>query len=160
MLLSILFIACSSNGEDSTFEAPSTAQPVPTPTPTPTSVDKRENFTFSSNGTSIGGKIFVPSEHETNKSLPTIYLIDFTEQHYTVAIDEFDKVIEGVKGVKGLNALVVTLEEHMDVDLVLPRDFQEYSDIYKNMVYYVDEHYTDNTSRTFIGRGSEANQVL
>ncbi len=145
LTLALAFISCSSNEEDSPFES--------------TSANKQETFTFSSNGTSIKGKIFIPKEHETNKNLPAIYLIDFTEQHYQVATDEFDKVIKGAYQVEGLKPLIITLEEHMNIDAA-PKDFQEYSDVYKNMASYVDDNYTSNTSRTFIARGSEAGHVL
>jgi len=150
--LTLAFISYSCEGEDSPIE--------PTPTTTPKPADKVETFTFSSNGSSIRGKISIPNGYEQNDDLPAIYLIDFTEQHYQVALDEFDRVIQGVNQVEGLNALVITLAEHLDVNLAIPRDFQEYYDVYKNMAAYVDDHYTSNTSRTFIGRGSEAGQVL
>lgn len=153
--LTLAFISCSCDG-DSPIESTATTEP----TSTPTTPDKRETFTFLSNGISIRGKISIPSEYENDKNLPAIYLIDFTEQHFKVALDEFDKVIYGALQVKGLNALVITLDEHMDIDLQLPEDFQEWSDVYKNMASYVDDHYTSNTSRTFIGRGSEGGQVL
>ena len=55
--------------------------------------------------------------------------------------------------------MVVTLEEHLDI-YSKPEAFQEYYDIFKNMTSYVDGRYTNNTSRTFIGRGSEAGIVL
>ncbi|MGB5667901.1 MAG: hypothetical protein WBM53_13720 [Maribacter sp.] len=152
------FSSCSS--DDGAPEPPVVATPTPDPTPTPTSADRRETFTFTSNGISIEAKIFIPSEYDENKNLPAIYLLDFKEQHFQVATDEFDKVIEGVKGVQGLNALVITLAEHMDIDFVIPRDYQEYNDVYKNMAAYVDDNYTSNSSRTFIARGSEASQVL
>ncbi len=105
--LALALISCSSDD----------VSPIePEPETEPTSRDKKETFTFSSNGTRIGGKIFIPSEYENNKNLPAIYLIDFTEQHFKVAMDEFDKVIYGAQGVKGLNPLVITLEKHMDID--------------------------------------------
>jgi len=120
---------------------------------------KTETFTFSSNGVATKGKIFLPASYETNKSLPAIYLIDFVEQDYKVATDEFEKVIAGVRQIQGVDALVVTLEEHRDIDAE-PQAFQEYYDVFKNMASYVDGKYTKNTSRTFMGRGSEAGIVL
>ena len=155
-----LLLACSSDDAASSTEPTATANPIIEPTPTPVSADKQETFTFSSNGASIGGKIFIPSAYKEDKNLPAIYLMDFTEQHFQVATDEFERVIGGVKSVDGLNALVITLEEHLDVDFVIPRDYQEYYDLYRDMAAYVDEHYTGNTSRTFIARGSEAGEVL
>ncbi|WP_297691980.1 hypothetical protein [uncultured Eudoraea sp.] len=156
----VLFPSCSK-------DSASTPEPIATPEPTqtPTAVDKRETFTFSSNGISIEGEIFLPSEYETNKNLPAIYLFDFPEQisglnpNFHVATDEFDKVIGAVKNIK-LNALVITMSEYKTNEMILPRDFQEYSDIFKSMTSYVDGRYSSNTSRTFIARGNEANMVL
>lgn len=123
------------------------------------SASRIEMFTFSSNNKTTKGKIYLPAAHRNNKNLPAIYLIDFTEQHFKVATDEFEKVIEGVQQVQGLDALVISLESIPDNDSK-PESFQEYYDIYKNMASYVDDTYTKNTSRTFIGRGSEASIVL
>jgi len=120
---------------------------------------KTETFEFSSNGTTTKGKIFLPASYETNNNLPAIYLVDFTEQHFKLATDEFEKVVGGVQQIQGFDALVVTLEEHLDIDSK-PEAFQEYYDVFKNMTSYVDGKYTNNTSRTFIGRGSEAGIVL
>jgi predicted alpha/beta superfamily hydrolase len=124
-----------------------------------TSSYKAETFTFLSNGVDTKGKIFLPASYETNRNLPAIYLIDFTEQQFKLATDEFEKVVDGVRQIQGFDALVVTLEEHLDIDSK-PEAFQEYYDIFKNMTSYVDSNYTNNTSRTFIGRGSEAGIVL
>lgn len=118
-----------------------------------------ETFTFPSHGSAIKGKIYLPASYETNKNLPAIYLIDFTEQHFKLATDEFEKVIDGVRQLQGFDALVVTLEEHPDID-AKPQGFQEYYDVFKSMTSYVDGTYTNNTSRTFIGKGSEAGIVL
>ncbi len=101
----------------------------------------------------------MPASHETNRNIPAIYLIDFTEQQFKLATDEFEKVIDGVRQIQGFNALVVTLEEHPDID-AKPQAFQEYYDVFKNMTSYVDGKYTNNTSRTLIGKGSEAGIVL
>ena len=124
-----------------------------------TSPAKTETFAFSVNGTLTKGKIFLPAAYETNRSLPAIYLIDFTEQEFKLASDEFEKVIGGVEQIQGFDALVVTLEEHLDIDSK-PDEFQEYYDIFKSMASYVDSKYTNNTSRTFIGKGSEGGIVL
>ena len=124
-----------------------------------TSSSRIETFTFSSNGVGTKGKIFLPASYETNNNLPAIYLIDFTEQQFKLATDEFEKVIAGVQLIQGFDALVVTLEEHLDIDSK-PEAFEEYYDIFKNMTSYVDGRYTSNTSRTFMGRGSEAGIVL
>ena len=122
-------------------------------------ISRIDTFLFSSNGTTIKGKIYLPASFETKKNLPAIYLIDFTEQHFILATDEFEKVIDGVQQIQGFDALVVTLEEHLNIDSK-PEALEEYYDIFKNMTSSVDSKYTTNTSRTFIGRGSEAGIVL
>jgi len=124
-----------------------------------TASSKIETFTFISNGTDTKGKIFLPPSYETNKDLPAIYLIDFKEQHFKLATDEFEKVIYGIQQIQDFDALVVTLEEHLDID-AKPKVFQEQYDIFKNMTIYIDGKYTNNSSRTFIGRGSESGIVL
>ena len=118
-----------------------------------------DTFTFSWDGTAINGQIYLPASFSKEKNLHAIYLIDFTEQHFKVAKDEFEKVISATEALQDLEAVVVTLEEHLDVDSN-PNDFQFYYDVYKSMTSYVDANYTNNTSRTFIGRGSEAGLVL
>ncbi len=129
------------------------------PPPPPTETLETETFTFISNGTATEGKIYLPDAYDTNKNLPAIYLIDFTEQHFAVAKDELEKVVAGVEKIEAFDALVVTLKEHLDID-AKPFEFQEYYDLFKNMTSYVDSNYTNNTSRTFIGRGSEAGIVM
>jgi len=124
-----------------------------------TTTSKVETFTFSSNGKNFNGKIFLPSSYETIKDLPSIYLIDFTEQHFKLATDEFEKVIDGVNQIPEFDALVVTLEEILDIDAE-PELYQEHYNIYKNMVSFVKANYSNNNSRTFIGKGSEAGVVL
>ncbi len=118
-----------------------------------------EVFTFKSNGENYKGKIYLPASYKTNKNLPAIFLIDFTEQHFKLATDEFEKVIAGVNQIKDLEALVVALEEIADIDAE-PETFEKHYDIYKNMALYVDGKYTRNQSRTFIGKGSESGVVL
>lgn len=147
ILLVLIIASCSDDGEAIT-------DPVE---PVPTAIT--ETFTFSSNGTAINGKIFLPASYDGNKNLPAIYLIDYTEQHFSIAKDEFEKVIDGVEQLQGFDALVVTLEEHPDIDSK-PYKFQEYYDVFKDMAAYVDANYTENTSRTFIGRGSEGGIVM
>jgi len=118
-----------------------------------------ETFTFNSDGTEINGKIYLPASFSKEKNLPAIYLIDFTEQHWKVAKDEFEKVISATEDIQNFDAVVVTLKEHLDVD-ANTGDFQKYYNIYKNMTSYVNSNYTNNESRTFIARGSEAGLVL
>lgn len=120
---------------------------------------KIETFIFSSNGTNYKGKISLPPAFEKNKNLPVIYLIDFADQHFKLATDEFEKVIDGVNQVQGFDALVVSLENIPEFDAE-PKTFQEHYEIYKNMATYIDSKYTENASRTLIGRGSEAGIIL
>jgi hypothetical protein len=120
---------------------------------------KTEIFSFTSNGSTINGKIYLPDSYETNANLPAIYLIDFRETAYSVATDEFDHVIDAVNQITGFDALVVTLEKHLDIHSQ-PEDFQDYYTIFKDMASYVDSIYTNNTSRTFIARGGEAGIVI
>lgn len=124
-----------------------------------TNSSRIETFTFPSNGTTTKGKIFLPASYETNKNLPAIFLIDYTEQHFKLATDEFEKVIDGVQQIQGFDALVVTLENIPDIDAE-PEIFKNHYEVYKNMTSYVDANYTNNSSRTFIGKGSESGIVL
>lgn len=124
-----------------------------------TSSSKIETFTFLSNGTKTKGKIYLPAAYETNKNLPAIYLIDYTEQHFKIATDEFERVIDGVQQLKGFDALVVSLDNIPDIDAE-PSTFQDQYEVYKNMASYVDSKYTNNSTRTFIGKGSEGGLVL
>lgn len=120
---------------------------------------KVETFNFLSIGKTIKGKIYLPDSYKTNKNLPAIYLIDFTEQHFKLATDEFEKVIDGIKQKQGLDALVVSLEGIPDIDAE-PETYLEHYNIFKNMASYVGDNYTSNISRTFIGKGSESGVVL
>jgi len=128
LILGLAFLSFSSDGDENDILDPIEA----------TSSLKTETFAFSSNGVATKGKIFLPASYETNRNLPAIYLIDFTEQQFKLATDEFEKVVGGSK----------------------PEAFQEYYDVFRNMTSYFDGKYTNNTSRTFIGRGSEAGIVL
>jgi hypothetical protein len=116
-------------------------------------------FTFTSNGVEVEGKIYLPEAYMTNDSLPVVFLIDYTSQHFITVKDEFDYVIKGVEEIENTDALVVTLKEQMDID-ANPDGFQEYYDVFLDMTFYVDSVYTSNTNRTFVGRGSEAGIVL
>ncbi|MCX2720490.1 hypothetical protein [Lentiprolixibacter aurantiacus] len=118
-----------------------------------------EYFTFSNNGTPTKGKIYIPDSYDTNKNIPAIYLIDFTEQHFKLATDEFEKVIAGVEQLEGVEALVVSLEGIPDIDAE-PDSYQQHYYIYKNLASFVDAQYPNNSSRTFIGKGSESGVVL
>ncbi|TXG39299.1 hypothetical protein [Seonamhaeicola maritimus] len=118
-----------------------------------------ETFSFSSNGENIKAKIYLPDTYKTNNNLPAIFLIDFTEQHFKLVTDEFEQVLKAVKQLNGTDALVVSLANIPDVDAT-PDKFQEYYTIYKDLVHYVDGKYTNNTSRTFIGKGSEGGIVV
>lgn len=118
-----------------------------------------ETFTFSNNGVSTRGKIYLPPSYSENQKLPTIYLIDFTEQHFKLATDEFEKVIDGVHSINGFEAMVVSLEGIPDIDAE-PDSFEEHYQLFKNLVSYVDAHYSNALPRTFIGKGSESGIVM
>jgi hypothetical protein len=96
-----------------------------------------ETFTFPSNGKTVQGKIFLPASHKDHKNLPAIFLVDFTEQHFKIATDEFEKAIEGVQRVEGLDVLVVSLEGIPDID-AQPESFHEQYGMFKDMAAYVD----------------------
>ena len=155
IIIAVVLIATFASG----FYSFHTDGDVATTTTETITSSRIEIFTFISNGEAKKGKIFLPASYETNKNLPTIYLIDFTEQHFKLATDEFEKVINGVKQIEGIDALVVSLEDIPDIDAE-PEAFQDHYEIYKNMVSYVDGRYTINASRTFIGKGSEGGLVL
>jgi len=156
LLFALVFIGCSSSDEDAPLEPTSPTNPEPKVI----TADRRETFTFTANGTSIQGKIFIPSEYENNKNLPAIFLFDFPEGNHAVATDEFEKVIEAVKAVEGLSSLVIAMDEYKNNDIILPGEFQEYYEIFENLAAYVNDRYTSNTSRTFIARGADAGMVL
>lgn len=128
-------------------------------TPRPPVYPKTEKFTFSSEGEEYRGKIYIPVAFETDSNLPAIYLIDHEEHHFTVARDEFDQVVSGVRQLNDPNVLVVSLENVEDIEVV-PGEFETYYQLFKDMTSYVDNHYTNNTSRTFIGRGDDGGVVL
>ena len=152
LLFVVLFaVACKKKESDNINPPP--------PPPPPADTLITETFTFLSNGTATEGKIYLPDAYDTNKNLPVIYLIDFQEQHFAVAKDELEKVVAGVEKIEAFDALVVTLEEHLGID-AQPEAFQKYYEMFKNMTSYVDGNYTTNTSRTFIGRGSEGGVVM
>jgi hypothetical protein len=140
-------ISCSSTDEEN-------SNPVEV-----TTSSRIETFTFLSNGEELNGKIYLPASYDTDKELSALFLIDYTDQHFESVTDEFEKVIDGVQQIEGFEALVVSLEEIQNID-AKPFKFQEYYQIYKDMTTYVDGKYTNNPSRTFIGRGSEAGVVL
>ncbi len=118
-----------------------------------------ETFQFSNDGTMMTGKIYLPDTYPQHKDLPAVFLIDFTEQHFKLATDEFEQVIAGVEQVKGFDALVVTLDNIPDIDAE-PAAFKKHYRIYENMAAHVEGTYTNNSSRTFIGKGSEGGLVL
>lgn len=104
-------------------------------------------------------KIYLPASFDVHKDLPAIFLIDFTEQHFKMATDEFEKVVAGVEKIGNLDALVVSLENIPDIDAE-PQSFQEHYKIYRDLALHVHGTYTNNTARTLIGKGSESGIVL
>ena len=119
--------------------------------------DGVEAFTFIYNGVETEGLIYLPESYETNNNLPTIYLIDFQETHFTVATDEFAQLINAVREKPNFDALVVSLAALPQINAVPNLD---YADVFKDMSYHVDSIYTDNTSRTLVARGSEGGVVM
>lgn len=118
-----------------------------------------DTFTFMSNGIPFRGKIFLPPSYEKNRHLPTIYLIDYTEQHFKLATDEFERVIDGVAQLDGVEALVVSLESIQDINAE-PAEFRQHFEVFRDMSLYVEHVYSDHTSKTLIGKGSESGIVL
>lgn len=118
-----------------------------------------ETFSFPHGGIETKGKIYLPVSYATSIKLPVVYLIDFTEQHFKLATDEFERVIEGVQKIQNFDAMVVSLEDIPDIDAE-PHNYLEHYQLYKNMATHVDRHYKSNTSRTLIGKGSESGIVL
>ncbi len=96
-------------------------------------------------------KIYLPASFDVHKDLPAIFLIDFTEQHFKMATDEFEKVVAGVEKIGNLDALVVSLENIPDIDAE-PQSFQEHYKIYRDLALHVHGTYTNNTARTLIGK--------
>lgn len=146
IMMTLLIVSCQSSDTPSSVVEPKSEPRI-------------EQFTYSSNGENYEAKIYLPAAYESNKDLPAIFLIDFTEQHFVIARDEFEKVIEGTQQVEGLEALVVSLDTVPDID-ALEGEFWEFYELYKDMAMAVDGKYTNNTSRTFIGRGSESGIAL
>ena len=120
---------------------------------------KIELFSYSNNGTDTKAQIYLPTGYNVKKNLPAIFLIDFSEQHFKLATDEFEKVIAGVERIPDFKALVVSLEGIPDIDAE-PDTYQEHYELFKNLASYVDEKYTNNQKRTLIGKGSESGIVL
>ena len=118
-----------------------------------------ETFVFSSDGTEISGKIYLPASYDASNNHPVIFLIDFVDTHFVSVTDEFETVIAEAEKIPGLDALVVTLEEQLNVD-AKPEHAQTYYNMYRDMAAYVESNYSGNTTRTFIGRGSEAGIVM
>lgn len=118
-----------------------------------------ETFTFSSNGEEIEGKIFLPESYPNSQNLPAVFLMDYHEQHFQLATDEFEKVINGTKKIDGFSALVVTLNNHLDIETD-PSMLEDQYALFRDMATYVNSTYTTNKSNTFVGRGSEAGLIL
>lgn len=148
VLLLALGLVLSASGN---IDAPGSAEPA--------ARLRIESFSFQSNGTTRKAKIYLPATYGVDKDLPAIYLVDFAEQHFKIATDEFEMVINGVRQIEGFEALVVSLEGIPDIDAE-PDAFSDHLQIFKDMASYVDGLYTNNPSRTFIGKGSESGIVM
>lgn len=105
------------------------------------------------------GQIYLPDSYSRSNNHPAIFLIDFVDTHFANVTDEYPTLIEAAKQIPGLNAVVVSLKEHLNID-AKPSDIQTYYDLFKDLAAYVEANYTSNTTRTFVGRGSEGGLVM
>jgi len=157
LVITIGIVSCSKDDDPpEPLPGPNEVERVDTLTYT---TDQLESFTFVSDGVETEGLIYLPEAYATNDDLPTIYLIDYQESHFTVITDEFAQVINAVREMPNFDALVVTTEAIPNINAV-PGSFQEYIDVYIDMASHVVNNYTENTSRTLIARGSEGGVVL
>ena len=147
LALGVLALSCARAEEDEAVQADAATS------------SRIETFTFASNDTEAEGKVFLPANYEANGNLPAIFLIDYTEQDFKLATDEFEKVIEGTQQVPGLVALVITLAVTPEIDAE-PDTFQEHYELFRSLTSHVHGRYTNNPARTFIGKGSESGVVL
>lgn len=123
--------------------------------------DGVEAFIFTSDGIETEGLIYLPEAYASNNNLPTIYLIDYMEHgNYTVATDEFAKLIYAVREMPNFDALVISLKTLPDIYTYPPNQYQGCSDLIKDMSYHVDSVYTENSSKTLVARGVEGGVVL
>lgn len=141
------FISCT---KDSDLPLPSNNEPINKPT--------IDTFTFATSGINEG-KIYLPASYKTNKELPVIYLMDFQEQHFNVATDEFDKVVEASKSIVGFEAIVVGLADLHNIS-THTGNTSDYFSLFKDLATYVDDSYGLKGSKTLVGRGSEAGVIL
>lgn len=160
LVIIIAFVSCSKK---------ETPDPIITTPPSETvRVDSNiyisdgvETFTFFTDGVETEGLIYLPEAYETNNNLPVIYLIDYMEHGvYTVITDEFAQLINAVREIPNFDALVVSLKTLPDIYTYPPFQFQVCSDIIKDMSFHVDSIYSENSSKTLIGRGVEGGVVL
>jgi hypothetical protein len=121
--------------------------------------DGVETFTFFTDGVENEGLIYLPEDYESNSNLPAIYLLDYQEQDFAIATDEFAQLINAVREMPNFDALVVSLKGLPNTD-AFPITYKDYSDVIKDMSYHVDSIYTDNASKTLVARGSEGGVVL
>ena len=143
IMISLLIASC---GDDTTD------------TPPPPAQSSIENFSFISAGNTVEGKIYLPASFEKDDRFVSIFLLDYQEQDHEVALDEFDRIIAIVKSIENLDAVVVTLKDLIDLETD-PSMIADQYQLFKDMAGYVDDNYTNNSSRTFIGRGSEGGLI-
>jgi len=148
LIISLCLLACDNDDDN----------PKPDPDP-PSEVARVDTFTFSGNGEDTKGIIYIPAGYHSESDWPSIYLLDYKDTHFADVTDEFEQLVSTMLAIEGLKALVVTLEEHRNLD-VGPDEFEEHRDLFISMTEYVDNNYSVNTSRTFVGRGSEGGVVL
>lgn len=142
------------SGQEPLGDASSTAPGVEV-----TTTGTVEEFRFLSGGEEMEGKIHLPASYESGAEVPVIFLIDFTDQHFSLVTDEFETLIMKTGESRADGALVVTLKEQQDVDAT-PGHAPQYFAVFRDLARHVDEHYGPSPSRTFVGRGSEGGLVL
>ncbi len=94
LFVAIFTVACDKESDDMNTNYP----------PPQADTLKTETFTFLSNETATKEKIYLPDSYDTNKYIPAIYLIDFTEQHSEIAKDEFEKAVPRVEENEGFDS--------------------------------------------------------
>ena len=159
-LLALCFswFSCSKEDEPSQSQPTSQKEILRTDTLNYTD-DEVETFTFTTDGVESEGLIYLPPSYPINTNLTAIYLLDFQEQDFTVVTDEFSQLINVVREQEDFEALVVCLKALNNTDAT-PQAFQDYAEVISDMSYHVDSNYTNNSSKTVVGRGSEGGVVL
>lgn len=118
-----------------------------------------ERFEFKHLDKKEHGLVYMPSHFPLNQQATVILLIDFAEQHFTLATDEFEKIIEATAAIQDGPTLVVTLDHIPDIDAT-PQNYMDRIERYKSLAKHIDTNYYCKPEMTLIGKGSEAGIVL